>query len=209
MVASPILFSRSDKASPGFYGPDETALLLLDFHNMFIERTAGSKAADAVQVAAALRIWAKAQGITIVHALIDTKAEPYPTCKGADRLKGIIASMDGHSAEEAPSLREGLTEDERLFTRIPGYVSAFKSPGMHEFLQKKGIKSLILTGLSTSGCVMRTALPATDLEYIVTTVSDACADDGDGVHDFVINNVLNNRGYVTTSAEFRQGFESK
>jgi nicotinamidase-related amidase len=94
------------------------------------------------------------------------------------------------------------------FTRRLGQVSAMSSPGLQAFLEEKGTNSLIVTGLSTSGCVLFTALAAIELGYVVTTISDACADPKPGVHDVLVGQVLNNRGWAMTTDEFRKGFES-
>jgi len=198
-------FNAADKSTPGHYGPSQTALLLLDFHSMFVQKAGGPEASAALEVAAKMRTWAKSQGIQVIHGLIDMNATPYPTCKDADRLAGIAATMKSSGGEEPAELLEGGGDDV-TFTRRPGYVSALKSPGLDDFLQKKGIKSLVLTGLSTSGCVMRTAITATDAEYVVSVISDGCADPGEGVHDMMVSKLLNNRGYVTTAAEFQEGF---
>jgi nicotinamidase-related amidase len=54
---------------------------------------------------------------------------------------------------------------------------------------------------------MRTAVTAGDAEYVVTVLSDGCADRDQAVHDIVVGKLLNNRGYVVTAAEFQKGFE--
>ena len=198
-------FNAGDKSTPGHYGPSQTALLLLDFHSMFVQKAGGPKAVAALEVAAKMRTWAKSQGIQVIHGLIDINAAPFPTCKDADRLAGLAAAMKSSDDEEPAELLEGGGDDV-TFTRRPGYVSALKSPGLDDFLQKKGIKSLVLAGLSTSGCVLRTAVTASDAEYVVSVISDGCADPVEGVHDIVVGKLLNNRGYVTTAAEFQEGF---
>ena len=172
---------------------------------MFVQKAAGPGASAALEVAAKMRAWAKSQGIQVIHALVDLDATPFPTCKDADRLTGVLAAVKSSGGEEAAELLEGGGEDV-TFTRNPGHVSALKSPGLDDFLQEKDIKSLVLTGLSTSGCVMRTAVTASDAEYVVSVISDGCADGAEGVHDFMIGEVLNHRGYVTTAAEFQEGF---
>ncbi|GES63649.1 alcohol dehydrogenase [Aspergillus terreus] len=199
------MFNTTDESSPGYYGATKTALLLLDFHSLFIQKAGGQNAAAALKVAAEMRTWAKSQGIWIIHALIDTNAPPYPTCKDSNRLLAIVASMRASGGEEAPELRPD-SEHDHIFLRRPGYASALKAPVLEEFLREKGIKSLVLTGLSTSGCVMRTAVAATDAEFVVTVLSDGCADGDQSVHDLMLGKVLNNRSYVCTAAEFRNGF---
>ncbi|KAF2501609.1 Isochorismatase hydrolase [Lophium mytilinum] len=205
MTSLTATFNPADVSTPGHYGPSQTALLLLDFHSLFVQKPAGAVGAPALEVAANMRTWAKSQGIQVIHCLIDINAKPFPTCKDPERLAGLTAAMKSGGGEEAAELLEG-TGDEATFLRVPGHVSALKSPGLGDYLEKKGIKSLILTGLSTSGCVMRTAITASDAEYVVTAISDGCADPFQDVHDIMVGKVLTSRGYVTTAAEFQEGF---
>lgn len=200
------MFDAADKTAPGHYGPSQTALLLLDFHSMFVQRFTGAQGAAAVKVAAETKAWAKSKGIKVIHALIDTNATPFETCKDAARFSAVISAMGQDGAAECSELLEDAG-DEVTFTRRPGYVSALKSPGLEDFLQQHGIKSLLLCGFSTSGCVTRTALLACDAEYVVSTISDACADPDEELHKVMLEKVLNNRGYVATASEIRNGFE--
>lgn len=198
-------FNAADIATPGHYGPSQTALLLLDFHSMFVQKASGPDIPAALEVAAKMRVWAKSQGIQVIHGLIDINATPYPTCKNADRFAAIAAAMKSSGGEEPAELLEGGAGDDFMFTRRPGHVSAFKSPGLEGFLQGKGIRSLVLAGLSTSGCVLRTAVAASDAEFVVSVISDGCADRVVEVHDLVLGKLLN-RGYVCTAAEFQKGY---
>ena len=203
--ATPGMFDTSDPAAPGYYSPSQTALLLLDFHQMFVEKAGGPKAPAALQTAADFRPWAKAHGIQVIHCLIDVNGTPDPTCKGSARVSGIVAAMIKDGGDEPKELTKDRDDDERTFTRRPGHVSALKSPGLEEYLQSQGIKSLVLAGLSTTGCVLRTALSACDAEYVVTVVSDGCADGGEGLHDLALK-VVESQGYVSTAVEFQENY---
>lgn len=194
-------FESQDPSNPGFYGPSQTALLLLDFHNLLVNKLGGPAAAAALDTAARLRSWAKSRGILVIHALIDTNASPPPTAKGAERLTKIIATMKGRDGEEASVLLQDADTNDYTFSRTPGYVSALQSPGLLDFLRDKGIKSLIMTGLSTSGCVLRTAIPATEADFVVTVISDACADPVKGNHGFLIEKILPSRAHVLTASQ--------
>ncbi|KAI2633592.1 Isochorismatase hydrolase [Hypomontagnella submonticulosa] len=200
------MFNPADITTPGHYGPSQTALLLLDFHTMLVRKVGGPKAVAALETAAKVRAWAKSQGIQVIHCLIDFEDTPFPTCMGADKLGQMVAMAKADGGEEAIELSEGGSDGEVTFTRKPGHVSALKSPGLEDFLKQKGVTSLVLTGLSTSGCVMRTAVAATDAEYVVTVISDGCADPAEDVHEVMVGKVLSSRGYVVTAAEFQEGF---
>lgn len=205
-MADSQMFSPTDKTTPGAYNASQTALLLLDFHNLFIGKSPGSDASKAVACAAAAATWARSNGIQVIHCLLDMSQAPFPTCKGYDRFAGIVNMMKQANDTEPSSLLDGGDKDV-TFTRRPGHVSALRSPGLREFLREKGIVSLILAGLSTSGCVCRTAFAAADEEFVVTVLSDGCADPQDGLHGVMVDKLLANRGYVVSLEEFKEGFE--
>lgn len=207
MAALAATFNSADQAAPGHYGPPETAFLLLDFHSAFVQKAGGPKCVAALQVAAKMRTWAKSRNIQVIHCLINTNATPYPTCKGAERVAGMIeAGLKSGGGKEPAELLEDLGNDV-TYIRTPGHVSALKSPGLLDFLQQKGIKSLVLAGLSTSGSVLKTAVTATDSEFVVTVISDGCADNDEVAHNVVLGKLLN-RAYVTTGEEFQDGFHN-
>ncbi|KAF3002094.1 hypothetical protein E8E13_009706 [Curvularia kusanoi] len=196
----------SDPTTPGHYTPSQTALLLLDFHELFIAKAAGPSAGAAVRTAARLRSWAKDLGIPVLHCLIDAEGSPFPTAKGYDRLVGIVKMLaSGEPAELTEELTEGGSGEEKTFTRRPGYVSALKSPGLLEWLRNRGIRSLVLAGLSTSGCVLRTACAACDEEFVVTVVGDACADVRGDLHEGCLE-AVGMRGFVVGAEELIGGF---
>ncbi|KAG9694565.1 hypothetical protein KCU95_g5648, partial [Aureobasidium melanogenum] len=203
------LFDSHDSSNPAYYSPSQTALLLLDFHNIVVEKFGGPAAPAALDTAARLRTWAKSCGIVVIHALIDTNASPPPTAKGAERLTRIVATMKDRDGEEAPVLLKDTGSSDHTFRRTPGYISALKSPGLLDFLRRSGIKSLVLAGLSTSGCLLRTAIPATEEDFVVTVVSDGCADPVDGSHDFLIEKILPSRAHVLTASQLVDGYGNR
>ncbi|KAL3600004.1 hypothetical protein FPOAC2_04233 [Fusarium poae] len=198
--------TTTDASSPYAYQASETALLLLDWYSLFIERLAGPNAVAAQEVTAQLRKWAKSQGITVIHCLIDAKITPSPVIKDKERIQGLLEIMKTFTDPEPTELRGD--ESEVYFQRDPAHVSAIKSPGLLEHLKEKGIKSLLLTGLSTSGCVLRTAVTATDAGFAATVISDACADADEERHRVILDKILPMRSHVQSSAEFKQTFEA-
>jgi nicotinamidase-related amidase len=63
----------------------------------------------------------------------------------------------------------------------PGY-SAFSHTTLQQALTKRGIATLILTGVTTEVCVSSTLRSAVDLGYRCITVSDACASGDSALH---------------------------
>lgn len=201
----PVAFSAKDATKPGHYSASETAFLLLDFHSMFIQ-AGGEAGTAALKTAIEMRAWAKSQKIQVIHCLIDVKDTPFPTTKDFEKFASIMVAMRSSAGDEAAELHDGDTSDEVTFTRRPGHISALYSHGLSEFLKEKGIKSLVLAGLSTSGCMLRTAVAASDAEFVVTALADGCADSDPALHDVIVGKILPNRAYVVTAEEFREGY---
>jgi nicotinamidase-related amidase len=94
------------------------------------------------------------------------------------------------------------------FTRRASHISALKSPGLTKYLAEKGIKPLLLAGLSTLGCVLRTAVQAIDEEFVVTVIRNGCTDAKEGLHDTLMESILNSRAYVVTADHFQELYEN-
>lgn len=218
-------FNPTDQSSPAFYGPSQTALLIMDFHQFIVDR-AGDRSESATQTAGELRQWALAKGITVIHALIDIDDKPFPTRKNHQRIAGLVETVKKDGGYDEPeylspvgrfhyhfgiSAADVVTKadsaEELTFKRPPGHVSALESHGLREFLEKRSIRSLILCGLSTSGCTLRTANAANEAKYVVTVISDACADGNQDVHDMLTSKILPMTAHVTTAEEFEKGYD--
>lgn len=155
---------RDNPASPLHYTSAQTALLLLDFQGFCIARCESAGTA-AVAKAALLREWAMKLGIIVLHSIVNVNGAPPPTCKGAERILDLLSSIKDagpEAAEEPTELAFSQRSGEYIVLKPPGMVSGLKAPGAMKMLVQHGIKSLIVCGLSTSGCVLRTAVPATD-----------------------------------------------
>lgn len=81
-------------------------------------------------------------------------------------------------------------------------VSAFSGNNLQQILAAQDITHLTLAGIATGGIVLSTALQAADLDYRVTTLSDACADPSPDLHTTLLTTVLARRGDVATTKEW-------
>ncbi|RAO69143.1 uncharacterized protein BHQ10_005155 [Talaromyces amestolkiae] len=179
-----------------------TTLLLLDFHK-FIVSSQPSSGQRALTKAVHLRTWARAQGMLIVHCMIDLRAVTAPERKMATRANGIKTKMsiaDPGSRGEPDEI--AATSDEYIFWRPPSHVSALGSYGLQEFLHQHGVKSLLLAGFSTSGCVINTAKQAADSGFITTVISDACGDKSEEAHGVIMERLLIGQCHVVEEETF-------
>jgi ureidoacrylate peracid hydrolase len=79
--------------------------------------------------------------------------------------------------------------------------SAFTNPQLKELLDRRGIRSLLLTGVSTDTCVESTARDFYFADYYVSLVRDCCAAASERDHELALKRFDRDYGAVTTSAE--------
>jgi nicotinamidase-related amidase len=68
----------------------------------------------------------------------------------------------------------------------PG-LSAFTTGNADSILRGAGVKTIVLCGVVTNGCVIASGLTAWDCGYSVHVVEDACAADSQAIHDSSID----------------------
>lgn len=183
--------SATASNKPAAYPPRKTALLLMDFHNFIVgmmqpqetRQQALSKVQNLAQVA-------RQNSVPVLHCLINGSQDPAPTSKMTDRwestLKPTITSQPDLFTEPSQLLGEG----DLTFTRRVGIVSAMKSGGILDFFKSKGVESLVLCGVSTSGVVTSTARDASDMGFVVSVVQNGCWDPVDAAHQAIMDHLL-------------------
>ncbi|WP_330259662.1 cysteine hydrolase [Streptomyces murinus] len=83
-------------------------------------------------------------------------------------------------------------------------IGAASTTDLYERLRERGIDTLILSGISTSGVVLSTLTDAADRDYRVIVLSDGVADRDQEVHRVLLEKVFPMRSYVIDTAELRE-----
>lgn len=83
-------------------------------------------------------------------------------------------------------------------------VGPFGTTDLHEQLQAKGIDTLLLAGISTSGVVLSAVRDGHDRDYRLIVLSDLTEDREPDVHEFLINRVIARQADVISSADLRR-----
>ena len=178
--------------------PERTALLLLDLQPSILARYP----ADAVLPnALALRDAARAAGALVgyVHvAFTPEEAAAVPPTNAtfagvAERMAGAVPG----TTEVDPRL--GVAAGEPVFRKIR--IGAFSTTDLHDSLRDRGIDTLVLAGISTSGVVLSTVRDAADKDYRLVVVADACSDLDAEVHRVLTEKVFPRQAEVVSTAE--------
>ena len=81
------------------------------------------------------------------------------------------------------------------------YPSAFFGTSLASTLTAAGIDTLVITGLTTSGCVRATCVDACSHGFIPIVVADACGDRHDDPHNANLFDMNTKYGDVVSEAE--------
>jgi nicotinamidase-related amidase len=80
-------------------------------------------------------------------------------------------------------------------------VGAFTTTDLDQQLHARGVTTLVLAGISTSGVVLSTVREAMDRDYKIVVLSDACADRDPDTHAFLTGKVFPSHTHVTSVGE--------
>lgn len=211
------------------FAPAHSALLIIDMQNDFC--------VDGYAASAAGRPLAAAQSII----------SPLARLLDAARDAGVLVchvgfwTLPAHGSDSGPWLaqrrRSTYASDRIAIADTPGAAfidaltpaegelqirkhrySAFKGTNLDMLLRAHGVRSVVVTGVSTNVCVESTLREAFELGYYLCLPRDGCASWDNGLHEATLRNVEARFGLVSdidglcsvwrTSPDFPQQAES-
>jgi len=160
---------------------DRPALLVVDMTREFVDDAyptgCGETAAPAVRSAAALLAAARASGVPVYFTKNFPDPGHVPVRAEAGRWKG------GGTARRDPGLPPGDVIVDELAPREGEIVihkayrpSAFFGTPLASLLIADGVDTLVIAGMTTSGCVRAAVVDAFQFNLHVLVVQEACAD---------------------------------
>ena len=113
--------------------------------------------------------------------------------------------MKGTSGHE---FLDGFEPREGEFVVQKSRSSAFWGTNLNQILRSNGIESLVVTGLTTEGCVESTARAANEHGYAQVFVEDAMSSMSAETHAFSVKNIFPRLGLVRSTEEVLAGCAS-
>jgi maleamate amidohydrolase len=151
------------------------ALILVDFVQAYFDTTSPLYAGVEDALASALRIReaARTAGIPICYTRVQYQAGGTDGGVFFRKVPALEAFVGSSPLGDWP---DGLepADDELVITKQ--YPSAFFGTSLAAMLTAQGIDSLLITGLTTSGCVRATCVDAVSHGFTPIVVADACGD---------------------------------
>lgn len=180
----------------------KSALVLMDFQNVIIGML-GEAAPALLESAQKSRAAAKAAGMVVMHVRVAFTDADYAAV--SERNKSFAALSKSKfitDGSEAAAIHPALAPatDEEVFTKKR--VGAFSTTNLGERLKARGIDTLYLAGIATSGVVLSTLRDAADHDYRLFVLSDVCADQDAEVHRVLTEKVFPRQADVIDLAAF-------
>ncbi|WP_353200913.1 isochorismatase family protein [Sandarakinorhabdus sp.] len=174
-----------DYAAAGFGGTlkpgARPVLLLIDFARAYFDPVsplyAGVETARAS--AARLHAAARATGVPAIFTRVEYSADGHEGGVFYRKIAALKSFVTGNPLGEFTAELAPLPGDTVITKYFP---SAFFGTGLAETLHAQGVDTIVITGLSTSGCVRASAVDALCHGFIPLIVTDAVGDRNAGVH---------------------------
>jgi maleamate amidohydrolase len=173
-------YARAFGRSVGF--GQRPALLLIDFVEGYFDPSCDLYAGVEDALASALRIRAAAHAAGVPVVLTNVVYHPMALDGGRffEKSKPLRYFLRGNPMGAWPRGLEPR-EDELIVSKQ--YPSAFFGTSLAATLTAGGVDSVILTGLTTSGCIRATCVDAMSHGFRTLVVADACGDRHPAPHE--------------------------
>lgn len=174
-----------------------TALLVMDFQRGVVESLG-----DTATLGAARRAIdaAREAGVLVIYVRVGFRAG-YPEVSADNRTFAAITSGEASFTEDGAvtQIHDDLKPRADEPVVVKRRVSAFTGSDLDVILRARGIRTLVLAGIATSGVVLSTLREAADRDFGLTVLSDACADRDPEVHRVLLEKVFPRQADVVTA----------
>jgi len=181
--------------------PHRTALLVMDYQEAIVGMIDDSEALVA-RAAQAIEL-VRGRGGHVGYVRVAFTAADLENIPPTSSMGARIASSPQGFMDDAPTTQI----DERVAPRDGDIivrktrVGAFSTTDLADQLAQRGVDTLILAGISTSGVVLSTVRDGADRDYALFVLSDATADRDQSVHDCLMDSVFPRQATVITVDE--------
>ncbi|MGH3732012.1 MAG: isochorismatase family protein [Acidimicrobiales bacterium] len=176
----------ADEISDGFGGDlpfgRRAALILIDFMHSYFEAESPLclPSRDSLNSASRLLEAARQTPTLVVHTRVIFGPEGIDGGVFMNKIPALRALIGPNFMNE--SMPEVAPRPEELVL-IKQYASSFFGTTLASTLQAAGVDTLVISGVTTSGCVRATGVDAVQHGFIPKVVRDGCGDRGPGPHE--------------------------
>ncbi|MYW05206.1 cysteine hydrolase [Streptomyces sp. SID3343] len=183
--------------------PAHTALLVMDYQPAILAFVPEGKDRDALlgRVEGAIAD-VRAHGGTIAYVRVGFADPDWDAIPAANKAFAPLARHRVmHHEDPGTAIHERLApQDGDIIVRKVRY-GGMSTTDLDRQLRERGIHTLVLSGLGTSGVVLSTVVDAADRDYRLYVLSDGIADPDTEAHDVLLHRVFPSRAHIIDTTE--------
>ncbi len=182
--------------------PKRTALLVMDFQQGVVARMPGLEPllARVQQVIADVRD----HGGTIAYVRVAFTEADWAAIPPANAIFARVGENRlMHDEDPSTAIHDWLAPQPGDIVVRKTRVGAMSTTDLDRQLRERGIDTLVMAGLSTSGVVLSTLIEAADRDYRIYVLSDGTDDSDAETRDVLLGKVFPRRAQVIDAAGFR------
>ncbi|GGQ32038.1 cysteine hydrolase family protein [Streptosporangium pseudovulgare] len=185
--------------------PRTTALLVMDYQRGILASLPGPAGPEALlsRVAGAIADM-RARGAVIAHVRVGFTETDWAAIPPANRMFSLIGGQRlMHHADPATSIHHRLAPEPGDITVRKTRLGALSTTDLDRRLRDRGITTLVIAGITTSGAVLSTVTDAADRDYRLHVLSDGVTDPDPQVHHTLMTGVFPRLAHIIDTAELR------
>ncbi|MFD3376847.1 MULTISPECIES: cysteine hydrolase family protein [unclassified Streptomyces] len=175
--------------------PRRTALLAMDFQNGIVDHVPDAGAL--VERVGGAIADVRAAGGTIGYVRVAFTDDDWAAVPENNKSFSAVAAAKMLHHEDAATRIDAriAPEDDDIVVRKIRY-GAGSTTDLHQQLSDRGIDTLVLSGISTSGVVLSTLIDVADRDYRVYVLTDGIADPDPEVTRILVDKVFPSRAHL-------------
>jgi nicotinamidase-related amidase len=162
----------------------DTALLVMDVQPEMVARVS-EELLEPIQTAISA---ARRHGVAVIFVKVGFRPG-YPEVSPSNRAFSALASSGNFTGADS-RVHPALSVEAGDLEVAKKRVSAFAGNDLEMILRARGIRTLVLSGIATSGVVLSTVRAAADLDYRLVVLRDCCMDADLEVHRVLLDKVF-------------------
>ncbi|WP_020550338.1 cysteine hydrolase family protein [Embleya scabrispora] len=183
--------------------PAHTALLVMDYQPAILAFVPEGEDRNALlgRVEGAIAD-VRAHGGTIAYVRVGFTDADWAAIPASNKSFAPLAQHRVmHHEDPAAAIHERLApQDGDIVVRKIRY-GGMSTTELDQQLRERGITTLVVSGISTSGAVLSTVIDAADRDYQLYVLSDGVADPDTEVHNVLLHRVLPSRAHIIDTTE--------
>ncbi|MCP2345511.1 cysteine hydrolase family protein [Nonomuraea roseoviolacea] len=185
--------------------PRTTALLVMDYQPAILASLTEAAEPEALvsRMAGAIADM-RAHGAVIAHVRVGFTEADWAAIPPANKTFAFVARQHlMHHEEPGTAFHDRLIPEPGDITVRKTRYGALSTTDLDRRLRERGITTLVIAGVTTSGVVLSTVTDAADRDYRLHVLSDCVADPDQGTHHALMTGVFPRMAHVIDVAGLR------